>query len=445
MPRIPSLPRVPGLPDPLRRIRLPSDLESVTTLGREEDPDRVGMRPGAVDRMWAAAVDLYRSGVHPAVQMCVRREGAVVLNRAIGHARGNGPQDREDAELVPATPETPFVIYSGSKAITAFVVHMLNERGVLDIEDRVCEYISGYDGNGKGEITIAQVLAHRSGVPNLPRVAFDLERATDREFILEHLRAAKPFAKPGRFLAYHAVSGGFILAEVVQTATGKDIRAVLADEILTPLRFRWNNYGVRPDDIPQVALNYVTGPPIAPPVSQLLTRALGLGFDDLVEASNDERFLTAVVPSANIVTTANELSRFYEIFRCGGRLADVRVMTPETVRHAMTEQSRLEVDLTLGWPTRFSYGLMLGAQVLSLYGRDTQHAFGHLGFTNMLGWADPERALTCAVMTNGKPVLYPEMVRFFLLAQRVTAEAPKVDGSRMIVWDPLAGRPGSDG
>jgi hypothetical protein len=45
-------------------------------------------------------------------------------------------------------------------------------------------------------------------------------------------------------------------------------------------------------------------------------------------------------------------------------------------------------------------------------------------------------------MTNGKPVLYPEMVRFYLLAQRMTAEAPKVDGSRMVVWDPLAGRPG---
>jgi hypothetical protein len=30
---------------------------------------------------------------------------------------------------------------------------------------------------------------------------------------------------------------------------------------------------------------------------------------------------------------------------------------------------------------------MLGAQLLSLYGRDTQHAFGHLGFTNILAWA----------------------------------------------------------
>jgi CubicO group peptidase (beta-lactamase class C family) len=79
--------------------------------------------------------------------------------------------------------------------------------------------------------------------------------------------------------------------------------------------------------------------------------------------------------------------------------------------------------------------------VLSLYGRDTQHAFGHLGFTNMLAWADPERALACAVMTNGKPILYPELYRFYALMQRVTSSAPKVGGSEMEVWDPVAGRP----
>ena len=117
-------------------------------------------------------------------------------------------------------------------------------------------------------------------------------------------------------------------------------------------------------------------------------------------------------------------------------------MRPETVRNAMTEQSRLEVDLWLGFPTRFAcMGSVLGAQLLSLYGRDTQHAFGHLGFTNMLAWADPERALACAVMTNGKPVLYPEASAFYGPVQRITSEAPKVHGSEMAVWDPLAGPP----
>src|SRR5919197_1751571 len=128
LPPLPSLPRVPGVPDPLRRCRVPKDLESVTTAGDEQAPEDVGMTRDGVERIWDSAVALYKSGVHPALELCVRREGAVVLDRAIGHAKGNGPQDPADAEKVPATPETPFLIYSGAKALTAFVVHMLHDR-----------------------------------------------------------------------------------------------------------------------------------------------------------------------------------------------------------------------------------------------------------------------------------------------------------------------------
>ena len=95
------------------------------------------------------------------------------------------------------------------------------------------------------------------------------------------------------------------------------------------------------------------------------------------------------------------------MFRRGGELDGVRVIEAGDRPHRATEQSHLEFDFSLGFPSRFSYGLMLGARVLSLYGRDTQHAFGHLGFTNILGWADPERALSAGIVTNGKPTSTP--------------------------------------
>src|SRR5204862_1298035 len=141
----------------------------------------------------------------------------------------------------------------------------------------------------------------------------------------------KPFVKPGTVLAYHAVSGGFILGEIVQRVTGRTIRDVLTAELLDPLGFRWMNYGVAESDVPAVGLNYVTGPPLLPPLSQLVSRVLGNPIDAVVELSNDPRFLTAVVPAANIITSANELSRFFEIFRAGGALDGVRVMKPETI------------------------------------------------------------------------------------------------------------------
>jgi CubicO group peptidase (beta-lactamase class C family) len=426
---VPSIPRLPLVGDPLRRARIPKDTESVTTRGEEAPAGDGGMTQESVEKIWRDAVAWYRSGVHPALQLCVRRNGVIVLDRAIGHARGNGPGDPEDAEKVPVTPETPFTVYSAAKGVTAFVIHKLHEKGLLDIFEPVSAYIPEYARHGKEGITIAHVLSHRAGVPNLPREAVDLDRVDDRQYMLDILIDAKPTHGPGARLAYHAVSGGFILGEIAWRVAGKNIREVLQEEFCEPLGLRWTNYGVKAEDLEAVGRDYVTGPPILPPLSTLLTRALGLPFDELVATANDPRFLTSIAPAANLVTTARELSLFYDTMRAGGELGDrPRVMAPETIDRALEEQSHLELDYTLGFPTRFSYGLMLGARLVSLYGPDTQHAFGHLGFTNILSWADRERDLAATVITSGKPALYPELPRFLGLTTRITREAPKVRG-----------------
>jgi CubicO group peptidase (beta-lactamase class C family) len=327
---------------------------------------------------------------------------------------------------VRASTDTPFCVYSTSKGITAFVVHMLAGQGAFEIYDRVTEFIPEYGRHGKGATTIGHVLSHRAGVASLPRELLDLDRIGDREFILEKICDSKPSSTPGTLLAYHAVTGGFILGEIVERVTGRSIREVLASEILDPLGFRWGNYGVAPEDLDVVGLSYTTGAPVLPPLSLLVSRALGRPLEEAVELSNDPRFLTSVIPAASVMTTANELSRFFEIFRRGGELDGVRVMSPETLRRALTEQSRMEIDYTLVFPTRFSYGLMLGANVVSLFGLDTDLAFGHLGLINIMGWADPERGVSAALITSGKPIIYPEVARFYMVMARVASEVPKL-------------------
>jgi CubicO group peptidase (beta-lactamase class C family) len=161
-------------------------------------------------------------------------------------------------------------------------------------------------------------------------------------------------------------------------------------------------------------------------VSTLVTRILSAPLPEVVELSNDPRFLTGVIPAANLVTSGDELGRFFEIFRCGGELDGVRVMETKTIHRALAEQSRLELDLSLGFPTRFSLGLMLGAKVLSLYGRDTDTAFGHLGLINIMGWADPERGLSGGLITSGKAIVYPEVTRFYGVMQKIASTVPKV-------------------
>lgn len=415
-----------GVPDPLRRARIPRDLGSVTTIAEEADPRPVGMTVAGVEAIWKSVEHLYRSGIHPAIALCVRRDGEVVLDRAIGHARGNGPSDAKDAEKVLATPDTPFCIFSASKGTTATLIHLLDERGLLHIGDPVAEYLPEFARNGKAGITLGHVLSHRSGIPNAPKEALNLDTINDWQAQREYMYDAKPMSRAGKRQAYHAVSGGSLLGEVVREITGTSIRDVLAKEILDPLGFRWMNYGVAPEDVPLVGLNYPTGPTPVPPLSTFLTRALGVHPDEATRMSNDPRFLTGVLPAANGVSTANELGRFYEMLRCGGELDGVRVMEERTIRRARIEQSHLEVDLSLGLPIAFSYGYMLGGKVLSLYGPNTTQAFGHLGWINIMGWADPERRLSVGLITTGKSVLYPELVRFWEVGHRIGKEAKPI-------------------
>jgi len=70
---------------------------------------------------------------------------------------------------------------------------------------------------------------------------------------------------------------------------------------------------------------------------------------------------------------------------------------------------------------------VLGGQYLTLYGYDTSYAFGHLGLSNLVTWADPQRHLSAAVLTSGKPVLYPELYRAFALNYAIAAACPKDD------------------
>ncbi|MFI5041966.1 MAG: serine hydrolase domain-containing protein, partial [Acidimicrobiales bacterium] len=390
---------------------MPTDLDTVTSRnpGAEVDPREVGVDPAGVAQIWHAVERLYQSGMHPAVQLCVRHRGEVLLDRAIGHATGNGPHDPADAPKVPATTATPFCIFSASKAITAMLIHMLDERNLIRLDDPICEYIPEFGVHTKQWITIRHVLTHRAGIPNPPPEAMDLAVLDDPDGVVRMLAELPQAWRPGRRLAYHAVTGGFVLGEIVRRVTGRDVRTFLDEEVRQPLGFRWMSYGTAPADAGRVARNYFTGPPPVPLLSYLLRRALGLDFRTVIDLSNDPRFLAVAIPSGNVVATANELSRFYQVLLDGGAEGAVRICQPRTVRRALGEQSYLEVDLTLAFPFRYGLGFMLGADWLSLYGPGTPHAFGHLGFTNVISWADPDRQVAAALLTSGKPLIYPEL------------------------------------
>lgn len=401
------------------RCSVPDDLDSVTSIGEEDVDKNSSPGPREIGKIWELTQQLYRSGTHPAIQLCIRHNGRRVLHRAIGHASGNGPDDTPDSVKVPLALDTPVNLFSASKAISAMVIHKLDEENALRIDDRVCDYIPEFSSHGKHRITLRHVLAHRAGVPNLPPEAMDVEVLSDSARVVDMLCHQELASRPGRALAYHAVTGGYILAEVVKRATGKDMRELLEEKIAKPLGLRWLSYGVRPDQVDEVAKNAFTGFPVLPPLSLLLQRALGVGIKEAVELSNHPASLTSIIPAANICTTADEVSRFYQCLLQSGEWQGNQVFAPRTIRHATAEQSYWELDLTLGFPVRYSLGFMLGNSLIGLIGTDNHFAFGHIGLSNIFTWADPERNISVALLTTGKPIVSTHVIPLYRLISEI--------------------------
>jgi CubicO group peptidase (beta-lactamase class C family) len=405
------------------RIRVPADLDAVTSVGAE---DHSGIDPAAIERIWQATRYWYQAGMHPAIQVCLRHNGRVVLNRAIGHGWGNGPDDPPDAEKIPVTPETPFCVYSAAKAMTTTLVHLLAERGVLSLDDRVCDYLPTYTSHGKDRTTIRHVMTHSAGVPFATGPKPDLRRMDDSDYAREMLGNLKPVYPPGLVHMYHALTWGPLTREIVSAATGKSIRDVLAEEILEPLGFRWTNYGVAPEDVPLVAPSHVTGKPLPAPIAAAFKLAIGGTTQQLIPFTNTPQFLTSIVPSSSTVSTADELSRFAEMLRRGGELDGVRVMKPETLYAATRPVRRLRPDIATGlMPMRWGTGYMLGSKRFGPFGRDEPAAFGHTGLVDIGVWADPERGLAAGVVSSGKPGGHREAKRYPELLDTIAREIPR--------------------
>lgn len=407
-----------------RRIRVPVDLEAVTDRA-EEDHSEVDSV--AVERIWDAARHWYAAGMQPAIQVCLRRNGKVILDRAIGHGWGNGPADPVDAEHIPVRTSTPFCVYSAAKAITTTVTHMLVERGAFSLEDRVCDYLPNYTSHGKDRTTIRHVVTHSAGIPFATGPKPDLKRMDDSEYARDMLGRMKPVYRPGLVHIYHGVTWGPLMREIISAATGRSIRDILADEILGPLGFRWTNYGVAPEDVALVAPSHVTGKPLPAPIAKAFKTAVGGTPQQIIPFSNTREFLTGVVPSSNTVSNAHELSRFAEILCRGGELDGVRVLSPETLRAATKQARRLRPDLATGLaPMRWGTGYMLGSKRFGPFGRDAAGAFGHTGLTDIAMWADPQRALSVAVISSGKPSGHPEAKRYPALLNTINAEISRI-------------------
>ena len=402
------------------------DPEEVTTKShRETDPRGVGLSTQDVEAIWSAVVRFYKSGLHPAIAICIRRRGEIILDRAIGHARGNSPQDPEGAPLVKATPDTLYNFFSGSKSVTAMLIHLLQQEEQLHVDEPVATFIPEFAKRRKHSITIRDVLTHRAGIPPTPEEAIDLDLLSRPEEIVRAFCDLEPTHRPGSVQAYQAVTSGYILGEIIRRVTGQEIREFLTKRVREPLAMEHFNYGVAPELLDRVAVEAFTGPTPTWPYKNLVHIAFGASMRELVELGNDPRFRTAASPAANVIATPEEISRFFETLLCGGTYQDVRVFDQRTVARAVEPQVTGQVDRVLMMPIPLSMGFMLGLRSFGFYGPRTANAFGHLGFTNVLGWADPDRDISVALMNTGKPLLSARMLAWLNVTRVIGTRIPR--------------------
>ncbi|WP_022882448.1 serine hydrolase domain-containing protein [Gryllotalpicola ginsengisoli] len=277
-------------------------------------------------------------------------------------------------QLVGAGPDDLFYTFSVSKPFTALAVHLLAERGGLDLDDPVARHWPEYAANGKQETTIRQVLTHRSGAPYSTGTAVgDALRMADWDASVAAAARARPRYRPGKVVAYHLLSCGFILGELVRRVDGRPIRQFLDEEFAQPLGLASTHLGLTTELHPR-SVPLSAGHPI-----EHIRRA----------AFNRRRVREAVIPAAGIQTTARDLATFYRMLLAGGR----GILSPSSIAAARAVSADGEPDRVIGHTMRWGHGFQLGfpGQVRPMGTRASAEMFGHNGSAVCNVWADPTR------------------------------------------------------
>ncbi|MFR9752458.1 serine hydrolase domain-containing protein [Nocardia sp. 004] len=341
-------------------------------------------------------------------QLCVYRRGRVVVDLWTG-------QDPESGKTWDA--ESLTVLMSVSKGMTATCVHILVDRGLLDLDAPVREYWPEFAAEGKGDITVADVLSHRGGLSSFDAGSgIGARELTDWSACVSALESMPPLWEPGTAFYYHSLTWGYLAGELIRRVSGKSVGEFLATEIAEPLGLSlW--IGLPEDQeyrvVPQFVRRQLPG---AADVEAVLSR-MGVDLDArLVRATlatvaardeglallNTRAGHSAEVPSGNGIGNARSVARMFAATI--GEIDGIRLLTPEAVERARQPQTEglghpapLDV-LPRGNYFANGYELTRPAQLLG------DGAFGQVGTGGRIGMAHPESGVavgyTCTNMVG---------------------------------------------
>jgi CubicO group peptidase (beta-lactamase class C family) len=353
------------------------------------DPALVGLDITALEKVRDLFLEQNARGMYPGGQLVIRRHGHVVLDVAVG--MGRGFRDGEPPQ--PVTRGTLFPMFSAGKAVIATLIGLLEERGKLDPKAPIAEVWPEFAQHGKDEITPLEVLTHRGGVL-MDDFCAQPELWADWDAVVHAVEQAKPTHRRGP-LRYHPLEYGWILAEVVQRASGRPFRAFLKEALSGPAGLPNLQFGVAPEDRDDVAHGYFLGSKAVRIGSFTVSRSVE-------RLTTDPEMAAVLLPGAGLVSDGGTLAAFYELLVRGGVAADgTRVMDPSTVE-LYTGREVGGWDRSTSAPITLGRGFFVGSRGPSLYGLwNTQGCFGHAGMFCTVGFGDHDTKVAAAVVTNG--------------------------------------------
>lgn len=355
-----SVPPAAVVPPPsyyVRRARPPERLPDV-------DPDSVGMSGKRLGEVGVVVERGIHAGGFPGAAVVIGRQGGQVLTKGFGRTSWD-----PHAPLV--NPDsTEYDLASLTKVVaTTSAIMALYDDGVIHLDDPVVKWIPAFTGGRKDEVTIRQLLTHRSGLP-AGRELWKLighPAAARAEVISTPLNKNCP---PGACYVYSDL-GADMLGFIVEAASHESLDDFVARRIFDPLGMMDTGFHLDSEQVARLA------PTPAPRGRVHDSNAAALG---------------GVAGHAGLFSTASDLAVFAQMLLNGGTYEHTRIFKPSTVALFTT---RAAGTRALGWDTCDSTntGATCGRYLSS-------RAFGHTGFTGTSLWVDPDRKMFTLLLTN---------------------------------------------
>jgi CubicO group peptidase (beta-lactamase class C family) len=290
--------------------------------------------------------------------------------------------------------DTLSYVFSTSKGLLSLSAAQLVGQGKLSYDDRVSKHWPEFAANGKGDITVAQVLSHQAGLNGFDEPT-TLEDLTDWTKITQRLADQAPFWAPGTETSYHATTFGFLIGEIIRRVSGLTPRDYIAQNLAAPLQLDVQ-VGAKEEDWPRIAV--LTPPQMPPggrpPMNPIALRAITNPMVGPAEVTLPI-WRRAQVPAVNCHVTARSMARLWGAVANGGELDGVRILTKDAIGQLQKPLST-RPDLMMG-PGAWGAGVLINRG--GLFGPGAR-AFGNCGFGGSTGFTDPDLGIAASYTPN---------------------------------------------